>query len=134
MRYIKKGKKLKQTRVCLVGVIRNKDLEVIYSTGRIMCSTKDQARLLRRKLLDNFPEMYVYKVYLSKAKAPSFFQISQEDMDIAKKDKKMYCPYCGRLEKWNKKECPVCGISDNEFWVKTYNDVWKNGVENAPKR
>lgn len=136
MRFIKKGKKLKQTRICIVGVVRDHldTNKVLYSTGKILCTSKEQYRLIKRKLQDEFPHMYIYRVYLKDAKSPSFFKISDDEMNTAKKDKKTYCPYCGRLEIWKKGICPVCGISDNEFWVKAYNDVWKNGVENAPKR
>lgn len=41
----------------------------------------------------------------------------------------MWCPYCGEWEIWSKDangnlKCRMCGISDNEFYVKKYNHLW----------
>lgn len=40
-----------------------------------------------------------------------------------------WCPYCQSWEYWRMSDggyklCPVCGMSDNDFHVKTYNHTW----------
>lgn len=38
---------------------------------------------------------------------------------------KLWCPYCMTLEKWSNHQCPICGMSDREFWVQKHNYTWK---------
>lgn len=39
----------------------------------------------------------------------------------------IYCPYCKQQEVWRNtsgyKVCPVCGMSDHDFYVKKYNGL-----------
>lgn len=37
----------------------------------------------------------------------------------------IYCPYCQQQNEWPKngsyKNCPICGMSDSDFWVRKFN-------------
>jgi len=40
-----------------------------------------------------------------------------------------WCPYCQQWEYWKAteggyKKCPICGVSDSDYYVKTYNNIW----------
>lgn len=44
----------------------------------------------------------------------------------------LYCPYCEswrifRIAKDGYKKCEVCGISINDYHVKNYNALWRDG-------
>lgn len=50
-----------------------------------------------------------------------------------KSKKQLYCPYCAQYRKFKAKQmngyltykrCTGCGISDEDFYVKTYNGLW----------
>lgn len=40
-----------------------------------------------------------------------------------------YCPYCGEERRfynteYGSKICPICRVSDNDYYVKNYNGLW----------
>lgn len=47
------------------------------------------------------------------------------------KNKQMWCPYCScpviflKDKEFNVRECPLCGISDRDYYVKLVNKMWK---------
>ena len=44
------------------------------------------------------------------------------------KDGELWCPYCGEYRKFKSNDgyrrCEMCGVSEESFWVKTYNKLW----------
>ena len=64
------------------------------------------------------------------------------------KRNQMWCPYCVKPREFKKgqlvehdgisflsdyRRCVVCGMSDNDFYVKTYNHLWHNSKETKVK-
>lgn len=51
-----------------------------------------------------------------------------------------YCPYCGeerryKTDELGNKVCPVCLISSNDFYVKTFNNLWEHAsIKKKEKR
>ncbi len=50
--------------------------------------------------------------------------------DVRFKKGELWCPYCGKTVKfkadgWGHKACILCGVSDNMFYVKKVNRLWK---------
>jgi hypothetical protein len=50
-----------------------------------------------------------------------------------------YCPYCRQQDIWKKdffgnQICPVCGISDNDYYVKLYNHLWRFEMASIRKK
>lgn len=49
---------------------------------------------------------------------------------ITLKKKQMWCPYCSnpvifiKDKKSGITKCPICGISNQDFWVKKVNNSW----------
>jgi len=45
--------------------------------------------------------------------------------------RKTWCPYCSAERRFKKNPiqdcyiCSICGISERDFWIKKYNDIWK---------
>lgn len=67
---------------------------------------------------------------------PKYSTAPYKEPDHSKKKRKgaMWCPYCGewrvyKRNPWGTKSCPDCGITDNDFWVKTVNKTWGFGVK-----
>lgn len=56
--------------------------------------------------------------------------------------KHLWCPYCAAERRfkdnkqWGTKQCPVCGITTADYWVKTYNHMWpsKEQLEKARRK
>lgn len=109
--------------------------DILYNSGRLYFSSKAQYKLFKKKLAREDRRLQVVRVYIRRAKAPSHFKIEPDVLKrfLQEKPNNMYCPYCGSLEEWSHKHCPVCGISATDFWVKTYNGSWESGLANAKK-
>lgn len=59
--------------------------------------------------------------------------ISRKKAFAPKQDKQrghLYCPYCRvnrrfqNIEKTGNKHCPICNISDADYYVRKYNKLW----------
>lgn len=79
---------------------------------------------LKEKYKKEFKKMKIGVVSLSKAYKP--------DNNKKKVHGKMWCPYCREYRTYkfdgSYKRCELCGISDNDFYVKVYNGIWPNAV------
>jgi rubrerythrin len=80
------------------------------------------------------------KVEMIKLKQIDIFSLTKNineepDKSIPKgvklKKGQLWCPYCSnpvmfvKDNKLNIKKCPICGISDRDFWVKKVNNIWR---------
>lgn len=60
--------------------------------------------------------------------------------ETKKRKGELYCPYCCKVRKFQidaylgKKYCPVCGVSDREFYVRTYNHTWGKAGKKGMRR
>lgn len=68
-------------------------------------------------------DVNVYLISCTKAFAPP-------DNWRSRTRKHLWCPYCGTERRfkdnkvWGTKQCPVCGITSSDYWVKHYNHMW----------
>lgn len=92
--------------------------------GRKCKEVRHEAEAFADKARKRFKdEVGVYVVSCTKAYPP-------KDTDMIKlKSGKLWCPYCRRVCRFpggakNGYTCPICGITDLDFWVKTYNHMW----------
>jgi hypothetical protein len=73
------------------------------------------------------PDVQVDLISRTKAFAPP--------RDFIPRGKRYWCPYCTKERMFKKsirkdaKVCPVCGISDRDWYVKTYNHLWPSVAE-----
>lgn len=71
----------------------------------------------------NDEQLTIYKL-IGKAKQVGTKKIPE---NIRLKQGQSWCPYCNNIvvfikdKRLNVKKCPLCGISDNDFWVKKVN-------------
>lgn len=55
--------------------------------------------------------------------------------DYRRVGKRRWCPYCGKVRLfkldrvWNSRRCPVCGISEADFYVRHYNKLWELEID-----
>lgn len=59
---------------------------------------------------------------------------TEPDHTRKKRKNSLWCPYCGKWQvfkrnKFGTKSCPVCVISDNDFWVRNVNKTWGFSVK-----
>lgn len=108
--------------------------DILYTSGKLYFASKEQYRIFKHKMLVANPEAIVKRVFIKRAKPPEYFKIDDEYMAKMLKMQFTYCPYCGCIEHWNwNHHCPVCNMSDEDFYVKTYNNSWRNGLSNIAK-
>ena len=77
----------------------------------------------------------LYKHYKGKGysdKEIQVYSVSSNPIEPEEEPKKLrgkhYCPYCGQVNKFKQGEfgsrvCPVCGISEQDFYIKKYNKI-----------
>lgn len=109
----------------IVGVLRNLKGRVIYNTGLIYFSDLGQMEELKTKLQEKQPELELHIVDTLGHNLPT-----EED-----KHKGYWCPYCCTWNYWKSdtggyKRCPICGISDGDYYVRKFNHLWANDMKN----
>lgn len=81
-----------------------------YNSGRLELSN-DKLELLKKRFKGT--NVSVYELSIVKAIPPK-----EEVFNT-------YCPYCQSDLDWRGEgHCPVCTISDSDFYVKQYNGLW----------
>ena len=69
-----------------------------------------------------------YKVIVGFVSLTEAFPPDEEKTE-KKRKKELWCPYCNEYRRFKKEEnrtcCEVCGISTEDFWTKTYNNLWE---------
>lgn len=103
----------------LVVIIKNKRKVILHTRLQRFSTEEDKNKFLAAilKAFDN--KGYIIKQYI----------VSDEPKEALNKPKrgKRYCPYCRQEVKLKKGEfgskvCPICGISEQEFYFKKYNN------------
>ena len=103
-----------------VVVNRDRKGRITYNSGRIY---------LR--------ERHSVELFLEEAKARNLeayeIRLRQPLYEVTDRGDGYFCPYCGRWEYWvaqedSAKHCPVCGISDHDYYVKGANGLWLQGM------
>jgi hypothetical protein len=84
-----------------------------------------EAKELTKKAKEKYrnrPDVQVDLISRTKAFAPP--------QDFRPRGKRYWCPYCAKERMFrpdnsrDAKVCMVCGISDRDFYVRTYNHLW----------
>lgn len=92
---------------------------------------KKLAKAAKEKYQDR-PEVQVYLYSRTKAFAPP------PNFNARVGRHYYWCPYCGKERKfypntrWHTRQCRICGITLEDFWVKTYNHLWR--MEDTKKK
>lgn len=100
----------------VVIVDRDKKRRVIYNSGKIYLKEKSSVKIFLEEATERGLEAYEIKL-----RSP-LYELSPE------KGEGYFCPYCGNWEYWRSgedaKHCPICGMSDHDYYVKNANDLW----------
>lgn len=57
-----------------------------------------------------------------------------------KRQGRLWCPYCCKLRafywdtQFDLNRCPICGISDHDYYVRTYNNLWQSQLSDKKVR
>lgn len=104
------GNNIKVIKRAFIALKRDTKGKITYNSGLIY--------IYAHKKLD-LPEFELIEVNLKTGDTPPEEAIPKG---------KMYCPYCRQTEKWvvheSIKQCPICGMSNNDFYVKKFNGGW----------
>ena len=119
-------------RFVVVFIVRaNKKHKIIYNSGLQYFYTPEDRDYIVDRVKQKFQNinLEVHNVDTYKAHAPQSDEISRGVY---------WCPYCQGYHKFingqgGYKQCPICGISDSDFYVKKYNNLWSKGVRRHRK-
>ena len=99
----------------------------------IICDSLEQAKKIGRAALKKFADRKDVTVeIISRTKAfapPEGFKHTRSVW---------WCPYCKKIRRFyhdeyvDARRCPVCGISDREYYVRKYNGLMRNASSIGP--
>lgn len=100
-----------------VGIFWGKKNRIVYTTGILtFTSSKEEKRFLDTVIPES--KLQWIEVDLLKSNPP----------EKRSRAKGIYCPYCKQQEYWKStplgRVCPICGISDHDYYVRQYNYLW----------
>ena len=102
-------------------VQRDKKKRIVYNSGKIYLKEKSSVDYFLDEARERNLEAYEIRL-----KAP----LHEPDPDNMGDG--YFCPYCGNLEFWvsgeDAKHCPICGMSDHDYYVKKTNNIWTSGM------
>lgn len=103
-----------------VVVNRDRKKRVTYNSGRIYFKEKSSVKLFLEEAEARGLEAYEIR-------------LKQPLHEVTSTGDGYFCPYCGQWEYWiaqedSAKHCPICGISDHDYYVKNANDLWLSGM------
>ena len=100
-------------------VKRDKKKRVVYNSGRVYLRERNSVDLFLEEAEERGLEAYEIRL-----RQPLYEPEEEEDG--------YFCPYCGNWEFWvsgeDAKHCPVCGMSDHDYYVRKANDLWTSGM------
>ena len=100
----------------------------------VIIRSKEQAQTKKFKTYEEAAEYYnkalplleQYNILLG---VVSLREPIPPDEEKEPKRGQLWCPYCGEYRRFVNKEgykrCPICYMTTESFWVKTYNDLWE---------
>ena len=116
----------------IAAVLRNDRGRVIYNTGRVYFQHDSNLRYFKRELLKINKNFEFHSIDVCEAKPPETNESGT------------YCPFCRNTERWTShkfghkiegyKYCPICGISDGNYYVKLYNRIIELPKETKTKK
>ena len=113
------------TKKILVGIIRNAKGRITYNTGLIYFESTELQQDFIKRASKKYPDLELIPVDSMGHNPPP------ED---GKHHKGYWCPYCQRWEYWRTsngyKLCPICGMSDGDYYVRKYNHLWTKEMKN----
>lgn len=100
---------------------RDRKQRVVYNSGKIYLREKSSVELFLEEAKSRGLEAYEVKL------RPPLHEVSESS------GAGYFCPYCGKWEYWvsledSAKHCPICGISDHDYYVKNANHLWLQGM------
>lgn len=101
-------------------VKRDRKKRIVYNSGKIYLKERNSVDLFLEEAKERGLEAYEIRL-----KQPLYKPEGEGDG--------YFCPYCGNWEYWVSledaaKHCPVCGMSDHDYYVKTVNNLWLSGM------
>jgi hypothetical protein len=112
-------------KIILVCIIKDEKDRIIYNSGKLYFQNPGAADIFIREVSTDV-EVVIVNPYMA-----------TPPVEVVHNG--YYCPYCQRWEYWvssegKYKHCPVCGISDSEFYVKKYNGLWVKEMKSKSKK
>jgi hypothetical protein len=111
--------------VIVIVVRGNRKNRILYHSGLLYFYDPEERDYLVNKIRERFQKvnLEIYDVDIKDAHLPPG--------DIDKPKGTYWCPFCQSFQKFKAAEggylhCPICGISDSEYYVKRYNNLWHN--------
>lgn len=97
----------------VVAVIRrDSKRNIVYNSGLLYLTNKNYRKLIEETSHIDGIEYCPVQVYDS----------VENNYPREKKPGHTWCPYCMKNERWSSQHnCPVCGMSDSEFWIRKFN-------------
>ena len=99
----------------VVIVDRDRKKRVVYNSGKIYLNERSSVEIFLEEAKERGLEAHEIRL-----KSPLY--------EPGEKQEGYFCPYCNNWEYWETKEdakhCPVCGMSDHDYYVKKENDLW----------
>lgn len=111
----------------------------------VVCIVRGRNRISYNSGLTYFHHKSSVDHFISQVKSvcpeSEFIMIDPYEAKPPRGDKKGYwCPYCECWEYWvtdnwtGSKRCPICGISNNDYYVKGYNELWVGEMKNKKSK
>lgn len=107
----------------LVCIKRGNRNRITYNSGLLYFQHEEAVQLFTEKVRKGDPSIEIKTVDVREAHEPT-----------GEVGKGYWCPYCQSWEYWftdsgGYKRCPVCKMSNNDFYVKKYNNLWNNEMK-----
>lgn len=100
-------------------VKRDRKKRVVYNSGKVYLRERNSVDLFLEEAEERGLEAYEIRL------RPPFHEPEGEGDGY-------FCPYCGNWEFWvsgeDTRHCPICGMSDHDYYVKKANDLWTSGM------
>ena len=90
---------------------RDEKKNIIYNSGLLYLTKQNYRKLIEETSDIEGIEFCPVQVYGS----------VEDNYPRDKKKGYTWCPFCMKNERWYEHHCPVCGMSDSEFWIRKFN-------------